>query len=160
MELLPFKFFQNGGCHHLALDDEWPLTQNSSWMFQSLSTVQIWCHYLYVGLRCEFSCIFQVWLGNHTPRPLFGGFRPLTLEICWVKPQKGTSSGENASLEPLTMEIGSPIRPVEVSKQMIGKGRKAKHKSHKCYISRSHTDGTPEAILKKFGPHVQRHQFC
>ena len=58
------------------------------------------------------------------------------------------------------MVIGSPVRPVEVSKKIIGKerkgkGRKAKHKkSQKWYISRSRRDGTPEAISLLFEPRV------
>ena len=62
------------------------------------------------------------------------------------------------------MVIGSPVRPVEVSKKIKGKERKgkerggkerkAKHKkSQKWYISRSRRDVTPEAISMLFEPH-------
>jgi hypothetical protein len=60
--------------------------------------------------------------------------------------------------EPTTTEIDPPVRPVEVSKKIIGKegkGMKAKHKkSQKCYISLSCRDENPEAISIKIGPHV------
>jgi hypothetical protein len=57
-----------------------------------------------------------------------------------VKPKRHFL-GRNPLFEPLTMEIGSPARPVtcgpvEVSKKIIGKGRKGKPKikSHKSVI--------------------------
>jgi hypothetical protein len=65
--------------------------------------------------------------------------------------------GENALFEPSTIEIGSPIRPVEVSKNIIGKERKAIHqKSQKLYVSRFRGGGggTPGAIVMKFGTGV------
>ena len=73
---------------------------------------------------------------------------------------KGTSLGENTSFEPSTMEIGSSVRPVEVSKKIIwkerkGKERKAMHKkSQKCYISRSCSGEAPEATMIKFEAHA------
>jgi hypothetical protein len=39
--------------------------------------------------------------------------------------------GENASFELLTMKIGSPVRPVEVSKKIIGEERKGKERKGK-----------------------------
>jgi hypothetical protein len=69
-----------------------------------------------------------------------------------VRPKIGTSLDGNASFEPLTMEISSPVRPVEVSKKIIRKERKRKkrktmHKmSQKCYISRSQRVRAPGKI--------------
>jgi hypothetical protein len=41
-----------------------------------------------------------------------------------MTPQKYSSLGENASLEPSTKAIGSPVRLGKVSKKITGKGRK------------------------------------
>jgi hypothetical protein len=163
-ELLQFEFFHNGGCRHLGLDDRWPLTRNLMCTFWLPPMVQILCRYLLIWLRYELLLYFRVWLGNHRPRPLFGGFWGLltpSSQIFSMRPRKGTSLGGIASFEPSTMEIGSPVWPVEVSKKIIWKERKglkglqAMHKkSQKCYISRSCGGWTPGAISMKFGPLV------
>ena len=50
--------------------------------------------------------------------------------------------GENVSFELLIMDIGSPVRPVEVSKKIIGKEREGKPNI------KSHTSGIFHVVVE------------
>jgi hypothetical protein len=73
-------------------------------------------------------------MGNPYTCPKFRGFWgiwPPKIFFSSTWPQKGSSLGRNASFKPSTIIFRQSVRPVQVSKKIIGKERKGKGRKGK-----------------------------